>query len=731
MSGDSASDVGLRVDVFDSTGAKLDAGPVTKVLAASYTLGLGLVGSFKLRVSAEEDKASILTEGNEVRIFRGGEGLVFRGLIEHSDTTISEDGATVLTASGPSIARQLVWEVEDPGSSLNAVPIGVAVTRLLDGTGWGSGAVDAVTTTVTTTMDGASRWVALQAVADCFGFHLRENNRDRTIDIGAFGTNPQGIVFQNVEAVSPNLQTNPRLVPIQRMRIVGEATDVINSIVPRGQGTGITGEQWTLEHSTRTTPYTIQTRTGPDGKTVRYLEDSTSVSTYGRRKKVLQFKTKQPLGLSSTDFENAANSLYDQAVTWLQRHKDKQIAYEVTVVGLKHFYLGQPLIESGNVVKVIFNGIVEDIHGRRAWKSVNANLYVMDFTRTMADEKDEWNLTVSTVPRMIPDDGNVTAQFLSQIHAVEAAPLPFVLFGDNIMRIDRAGVQIATEGVETPSYYFVTDLVEDPTVEEPRVQFSGYADPDDLGGSFDEGQAALTIQGRRSDSRFGGFHVYQEPGVAYVELRLLNGTNELATPIHFHLEQGDDASLPKAQLHAAPMQFSGVSADPSVLAAGLLWYDSSAAQFYVTNGFGNKVAVGGGMELIVKDADETVNNSTTLQDDDELFFPVAANENWQFEGVFWFTSGGTPDIKYTFVGPTGAVGVFNIENLDVGGSDSEPLGNTIPSNGGTAVGIRFTGAIANGANAGNLKFQWAQLTADASNTTVLAGSYLKFQKASS
>ena len=36
-------------------------------------------------------------------------------------------------------------------------------------------------------------------------------------------------------------------------------------------------------------------------------------------------------------------------------------------------------------------------------------------------------------------------------------------------------------------------------------------------------------------------------------------------------------------------------------------------------------------KVIRKSADETVNNSTTLQDDDELLFPIAANEVWYFE----------------------------------------------------------------------------------------------------
>lgn len=138
------------------------------------------------------------------------------------------------------------------------------------------------------------------------------------------------------------------------------------------------------------------------------------------------------------------------------------------------------------------------------------------------------------------------------------------------------------------------------------------------------------------------------------------------------------------------------------------------------------------MSLIVKEADETVNNSTTLQDDDELLFSVAANEVWQFEGVLNLSAPSDGDIKLTFTGPSGAVGSFSGVYVDVSGgedADAAALGTSVSLtslNNGRIV--KFQGGIHNGANAGSLTLQWAQATALVGDTKVLAGSYIKYQR---
>lgn len=143
-----------------------------------------------------------------------------------------------------------------------------------------------------------------------------------------------------------------------------------------------------------------------------------------------------------------------------------------------------------------------------------------------------------------------------------------------------------------------------------------------------------------------------------------------------------------------------------------------------------------GMSLIVKDTDETVNSTTTLQNDDAITFSVAANEDWQFEGTLFVNSAITPDFKLDFAGPSGATGYWGVTSW-ADGTVTANAHNQVGALSGSGQGltsadwpiaIRFWGGIANGANAGSLTLQWAQNTSDAGNTTVLAGSYIKYQQ---
>ena len=142
---------------------------------------------------------------------------------------------------------------------------------------------------------------------------------------------------------------------------------------------------------------------------------------------------------------------------------------------------------------------------------------------------------------------------------------------------------------------------------------------------------------------------------------------------------------------------------------------------------------GSGPTIVRKTANETVNNSSVLQNDDHLLKALAANEVWLFEAVLWYTSGATPDIKLAWTVPAGATLAWSTLNgVNAAGASWE--GGAAESTSGTArdfasgAGTRLThvvGYVANGATAGNLQLQWAQNTANASDTIMLANSILR------
>lgn len=134
----------------------------------------------------------------------------------------------------------------------------------------------------------------------------------------------------------------------------------------------------------------------------------------------------------------------------------------------------------------------------------------------------------------------------------------------------------------------------------------------------------------------------------------------------------------------------------------------------------------GNRQFKSKTADETVNNSATLQDDDDLFVALVANATYWIVLNLFYTTGATPKIKFGWTFPTSATlratltGYFSSAlqcvraiETDVSVMDS-----------GTGFGLVTAGRVVTSGTAGNLKLQWAQNTANVSNTQVLIGSSL-------
>jgi len=136
--------------------------------------------------------------------------------------------------------------------------------------------------------------------------------------------------------------------------------------------------------------------------------------------------------------------------------------------------------------------------------------------------------------------------------------------------------------------------------------------------------------------------------------------------------------------------------------------------------------------VIRKTTDETVNNSDTLQNDDELLFAMAANEVWAFTLFLVINSGATPDFKFDVDVPENANALMtvahrNAANASVSVGWSEDQGSAaidVRGIGAEFCGMMAMGVAVCGATPGNLVVRWAQNTANASDTKVLTNSYI-------
>lgn len=146
-----------------------------------------------------------------------------------------------------------------------------------------------------------------------------------------------------------------------------------------------------------------------------------------------------------------------------------------------------------------------------------------------------------------------------------------------------------------------------------------------------------------------------------------------------------------------------------------------------------------------KTADEIVNNSTTLQDDNHLVLAMEANTTYRLGGLLRYTCASTAaDMQVGFTIPTGATAVTfgagggtnvtgqegNISVYSPSGAAGSVAAVFYGSNNSAAfpIGISLAGHIRVGATAGNLQLQWAQVSATATDLTMLIDSFIELRK---
>lgn len=152
------------------------------------------------------------------------------------------------------------------------------------------------------------------------------------------------------------------------------------------------------------------------------------------------------------------------------------------------------------------------------------------------------------------------------------------------------------------------------------------------------------------------------------------------------------------------------------------------------------VAAGGATwTSVIKTADEVVNNSAVLQDDDHLLFTTTANTNYTIRlRVLFEVANATADFKYqlTHAGTTTRVRRFITRAAAAQTSATIPTAAPATAFDSTDQALTATQAgtgfirediiLQVGGSGGVLKMQWAQNTQHASDVTVYEGSYIEY-----
>lgn len=140
----------------------------------------------------------------------------------------------------------------------------------------------------------------------------------------------------------------------------------------------------------------------------------------------------------------------------------------------------------------------------------------------------------------------------------------------------------------------------------------------------------------------------------------------------------------------------------------------------------------------IKTADESVTSSTTLQNDNHLFYTVGATGTYIFDLWLWMNSAANAagDIKIGFTFPTGTCG-FTAIGLDTTLASSftgtmHTQGVNSATSGTTALALGLSTSTTVGhvhgfliaTATGTLQMQWAQNGSNGSASTILTGSHM-------
>lgn len=137
-----------------------------------------------------------------------------------------------------------------------------------------------------------------------------------------------------------------------------------------------------------------------------------------------------------------------------------------------------------------------------------------------------------------------------------------------------------------------------------------------------------------------------------------------------------------------------------------------------------------------KTADETVNTSATLQNDNDLFLSIVPG-TYALKGHFNYITGDTPDIKFGWTWPTFTVMTWTAHGPGTAVTTTtgdvtvsmltESQTAVLGGGGGGNMACVVTGTVYC-TTAGTLQLQWAQNTSTASNTSVLNRSWLELKR---
>jgi len=134
--------------------------------------------------------------------------------------------------------------------------------------------------------------------------------------------------------------------------------------------------------------------------------------------------------------------------------------------------------------------------------------------------------------------------------------------------------------------------------------------------------------------------------------------------------------------------------------------------------------------IVYKASNETINNTATLQSDNDLVVPLVADGIYILQLIVGYIASATAGFKCAFTAPSGTTFEIGHYLAKVGATTNyENTGALLAVSGftgtGAAIPLMLEATVFVGGTSGNATWTWAQNMAHASDCTVLKGSYIQ------
>ncbi|MBS1904501.1 MAG: hypothetical protein JSS75_12405 [Bacteroidetes bacterium] len=218
---------------------------------------------------------------------------------------------------------------------------------------------------------------------------------------------------------------------------------------------------------------------------------------------------------------------------------------------------------------------------------------------------------------------------------------------------------------------------------------------------------------------------------------LLSNNNATASSLMLQGTSSGVSSIKAGAQGTTTINYTLPTSQPSagqVLSASSV---SGSGPYNVSLGWSTSSGTGTAPEYAIKSADQSIANSATLTNDNDLSLAIGANETWEVSGELIATSASTtPDIKIAFTVPSGAtLRIWLTGRVEDATTTEESrtlsssgVGKSISITTSAATLIHFQGWVQNSSTSGNVTMQWAQNTSSGTAVVLKADSYMKMLK---